>query len=75
MSYFAKMSWSHDLSALSVWYPVSVTAKRNLEWEGGGMVERQKRDPSRGVRANWLRGNFENWNFGNAISCDLVIKF
>ena len=19
--------------------------------------------------------NFENWNFGNAISCDLVIKF
>ena len=20
-------------------------------------------------------GSFENWNFGNAISCDLVIKF
>ena len=34
------------------------------------MIESQKIDQPWGVR-----GIFEKWNIGNAISCDLVIKF
>ena len=51
----------------------TVTAERNLEWEGPWL---------RAEGAIHLEGpsglvpeNFEHWNFGNAISCDLVIKF
>ena len=35
---------------------VSSISDRVAEFRvGGGIVERQKRDPSRGVRANWVR--------------------
>ena len=55
-----------------------VTAERNLQWGRGGGGEQGwepeawsiHRGPSRMASAN-----FENWNFGNAISCDLVINF
>ena len=56
-----------------------MNAERNLQW--GAMVESPRCDPSGGqgaiqARPNRLApGNFENWNFENAISCDLVFKF
>ena len=35
----------------------------------GQLVESRRRDPSRGVRADWPRKIFENWNFGK---CDFL---
>ena len=42
-----------------------MTAEHNLKWGGGHLQKSEQIGP----------GKFKNWNFGNAISCDLVIKF
>ena len=49
-----------------------MTAEFNLEW--GALVRTEGAIHLEGSERIGL-GNFENWNFGNAISYNLVIKF